>query len=343
MLLIKAVFMYNSAINKKVKASTFNNLISVIRKEIEKGRVSLERDVSNRKIAVMWRIGSYISIHILEHSEKVDYGDFLFDKLAEELNIGKRTLYRTVQFYKEYPEIVSPATQLTWSHYVILLSVKQSVKRKKYEKLIINKNLSKRQLQEIIRKEKLQISSKEHSQLKLLRGRPGVYRLKQIDGVLNLDCGFYTYLERLELSAVKNPENYVEYSNSSNYKSIEPDKFLLYTFKARITEVIDGDTVKALLYRGFGLKVIRTLRLRGIDAPDLQTKQGEKAKEYIQDKVLNLPFVIIKTYCRDIYLRYLTDVFYLPKTKDVYKVAKKGNYLNQELIDEGLAKRYWKW
>ena len=53
-----------------------------------------------------------------------------------------------------------------------------------------------------------------------------------------------------------------------------------------------------------------------------------------------LPFAIVKTYNRDKYRRYLADIFYLPDNKDVYAVAQKGMYLNQELIDEGLAERY---
>jgi hypothetical protein len=42
-------------------------------------------------------------------------------------------------------------------------------------------------------------------------------------------------------------------------------------------------------------------------------------------------------------LRYLVDVFYLPASDDVYDISANGNYLNQELIDEGLAERYWRW
>ncbi len=61
----------------------------------------------------MWRIGSYITTHILEHSEKANYGEKLFNNLSKELGIGKRTLYRTVQFHKQYPEFVSALTQLS--------------------------------------------------------------------------------------------------------------------------------------------------------------------------------------------------------------------------------------
>ena len=326
----------------KVNVSSFSDLVSVIRKEIEDGRVILERNVDNHKTIVMWRIGSYIQTHILEHFNKADYGDFVFKKLSEEFNMGKRTLYRTVQFYKEYPNSVSPVTLLSWTHYVILLSVNDKVKRSEYEKIVLKEKLSKRQLLELLRNDKLQLSSETPDEPELIRGRPGVYRIKEIGGIFKLDCGFYTYFNRPELTSIKNPESYIEYTDSSSYKFIDPDKSLLYTFKAKIAEVVDGDTVKALLDLGFGIMTLQTLRLRGINAKDLHTEEGFKAKEYIESKILNLPFVVIKTYSRDIYLRYLTDVFYTPKNVDVYAVARKGMHLNQELIDKGFAERYWK-
>ncbi len=329
--------------NKKIKVISFKDLLSVIRKEIETGRVILERDVNNHKTAVMWRIGSYIQTHILEHSEKADYGVYVFDNLSKELGIVKRTLYRTVQFYKEYPEPVSTLTRFTWSHYLILQTIKDNGKRLKYENLIQKENLSVRQFQEVVRKDKLELPSNSVIELKIQRSRPYVYRLKEIDGVINLDCGFYTHLKKPELININNLDTYIEYTDSSSYKLLEPDKSLLYTFKAKISEVVDGDTVKALLDIGFGITVLRTLRPRSINAKDLQTEQGRRAKEFIELKVLDLPFVVIKTYSRDIYLRYLADVFYLPDSKDVYAVAKQGKYLNQELMDEGLAEKYWRW
>ncbi len=329
--------------NEKVNVLLFKDLLSVIRKEIEEGRVVLERDVNNHKTAVMWRIGSYIHTHILEHSKKADYGVYVFDNLSKELTIGKRTLYRTVQFYKEYPELVSTLTRFTWSHYLILQTIKNNGKRLEYEKLIQKENLSVRQLQEIVKKDKSELPFKVQTEFSLKRGKPGVYRLKEIDGVINLDCGFYTYIKRPELSDYDNLETYIEYTAPSSYKLIEPDKSLLYTFKAKVSEVVDGDTVKALLDIGFGITVLRTLRLRGINAKDLNTVQGKKAKEFIVSNVLDLSFVVIKTFGRDFYLRYLADIFYLPDSKDVYNVAKKGKFLNHELIDKGLAEKYYKW
>ena len=40
------------------------------------------------------------------------------------------------------------------------------------------------------------------------------------------------------------------------------------------------------------------------------------------------------------YGRFLADVFYLPGEDDAEVVLAKGHYLNQELLDEGLAEIY---
>ena len=66
-----------------------------------------------------------------------------------------------------------------------------------------------------------------------------------MDVALNIDIGFYDYIERPELINIDNPDAYIEYTDPVSYKVIEPDKSVLYTFKAKIMEVVDGDTVKA--------------------------------------------------------------------------------------------------
>ncbi len=40
----------------------------------------------------------------------------------------------------------------------------------------------------------------------------------------------------------------------------------------------------------------------------------------------------------DKYARYLSDIFYLPGSKNPERVCSQGQFLNQELLDKGLAK-----
>jgi micrococcal nuclease len=118
----------------------------------------------------------------------------------------------------------------------------------------------------------------------------------------------------------------------------------LYTYRAWIVNVLDGDTVKAVIDLGFGVRSVQVLRLRGIDAPELVSQEGKEAKQALEamlqradsskpiaDSKTGVP-VLIKTVKSDKYDRYLADIFIADK---------KGNeiYLNNELLKQGLAIR----
>ena len=87
------------------------------------------------------------------------YGDNIIDEYSQKLvvEVGKkynrRTLFRMKQFYNMFSdEKVSPlATQLTWSHYTELLSIKDGNKLLYYINVAKNNSLSKRELREKIK------------------------------------------------------------------------------------------------------------------------------------------------------------------------------------------------
>ena len=67
---------------------------------------------------------------------------------------------------------------------------------------------------------------------------------------------------------------------------------------------------------------------------------GYRARQFVVEKMKNLKSVVLKTYRPDKYGRYLADLYYLPKESDPQTVAQEGRFLNQELLDEGLAGKY---
>lgn len=70
----------------------------------------------------------------------------------------------------------------------------------------------------------------------------------------------------------------------------------MYTYKAVCTKVIDGDTVELNVDLGFNIHNIIRGRLVGVDAPELFTGEkreaGKKAKEYLEQLVLNKPLTV---------------------------------------------------
>ena len=112
------------------------------------------------------RVITYYEIVKLLNEAGGKYGDNIINEYSKKLviEVGKkynrRTLFRMRQFYRTFSnEKVSPlVTQLTWTHYLVLLSVKDSNAVNYYIDQIFKRNLSKRQLQEVIK-------SKEYERL----------------------------------------------------------------------------------------------------------------------------------------------------------------------------------
>ena len=103
-----------------------------------------------------WLLGKRIAEEELKDTRQENYGKEIIIQLSKQLTakFGKgfesRNLYRFVQFYKMYPEILTTVlTQsfLSWSHYLILMQVISQDARKWYEDEAIKGMWSVRTLQ----------------------------------------------------------------------------------------------------------------------------------------------------------------------------------------------------
>jgi endonuclease YncB( thermonuclease family) len=110
-----------------------------------------------------------------------------------------------------------------------------------------------------------------------------------------------------------------------------------YTYPARVKSVIDGDTIWAVIDCGFDTFVREKLRFHRIDTPELGTPEGEKASRYVKRVLKASPHIVVCTHSYDKYARYLADIFYLPGVSSYERIGSDGLYLNQELLDKGLA------
>lgn len=113
------------------------------------------KDYSKERYKVM----TYFEIGKLLNEAGGKYGDNIIDTYSKKLvlEVGKkynrRTLFRMKQFYNMFSnEKVSPfATQLTWSHYIELLPIKDYNKMSYYLNISINQNLSRNDLRSRIK------------------------------------------------------------------------------------------------------------------------------------------------------------------------------------------------
>lgn len=136
-------------------------------------------------------------------------------------------------------------------------------------------------------------------------------------------------------------------------QAVKPTEQQLYTYVAQVIKTVDGDTMDLEIDVGFKLRQEHRVRLRGINCPEMETKEGQKAKRFVESELAACvvqkpgskgeyaprPVVVIKTYKQGMYGRYIADIIYLKGESNPENIVKYGKLLNQVLLDEGLAAR----
>lgn len=247
------------------------------------------------------------------------------------------------RFYLEYPNSAT-SRNLRWSHYVELMGIKDHAVRRNIEKRAEKEYLVSRDLRRIVREEKRAASGDEGDEKNTQNGRKKPRKSKKArlrplsniklftyrkapkerliaeEGYVAVDCGFYVY--RL-----------VPKSEAPRFTT-KPS----YAYTARVTTVIDGDTLRVSITLGFHTTSDERLRLRGINAAELETSQGRIAKKKVAALLPPGTMVVIRTHGKDTYGRYLADVWWNETgAEDSEDILEKGTYLNQYLVDIGIA------
>ncbi len=117
----------------------------------------------------------------------------------------------------------------------------------------------------------------------------------------------------------------------------------LHVYKTELDYVVDGDTLVVNIDLGFDVWVKKRLRLRGIDTPEqrsddpAEVKKAQEAKAFVEKRLKEGTTIIMQTFMVDLHGRFVADVFYLPGETNKEKIFAGGYFLNQQLLDEGLA------
>lgn len=109
-----------------------------------------------------------------------------------------------------------------------------------------------------------------------------------------------------------------------------------YIYTAKIVSVYDGDTMTAEVDLGFNVKMKMKLRLAEINTPELRGEEKEAgivARDYVRELVLGKEVIFESVKDKSgKYGRYLAKI---------YVDTEEGQlYLNDHLIQEGMAERY---
>lgn len=112
----------------------------------------------------------------------------------------------------------------------------------------------------------------------------------------------------------------------------------LHLYSGMLEKVVDGDTLIFFIDLGFDVWHRQRVRLRGIDAPERKSPEGERAKKFLEETLRGVYRFVIQTFRYDKYGRFVCDVFYLHGEGDKERIAREGVFLNEELVKHGHAR-----
>lgn len=154
------------------------SLINEIKQLVGGSKRKIIRDINNEIISIYWEIGKLI----LEKEKSVGVDNKsnreLIKDLSKELTVqlgkgyNRSNLTYMRLFYLEYSSGVTLSHQLSWSHYIELLKIDESLERNFYQHQAINENWSVRELRR-------QKDSALFQRLALSKDKDGILKLSK--------------------------------------------------------------------------------------------------------------------------------------------------------------------
>lgn len=129
--------------SKQSLSAPLENLLLDLHNMIDLTHKSIASAVNTGLTMLYWRVGNRIRKEILQ-DERAEYGQEIVVSLARQLvleygnGFTNKNLHRMIQFAELFPEeqiVVSLARQLSWTHFVTLIPLKDDLKRDFYAEM----------------------------------------------------------------------------------------------------------------------------------------------------------------------------------------------------------------
>ena len=141
---------------QKIQQYNTQSLIKDLRQIIEQARGQVAATANYAQTMMYWHIGERINREVLGN-QRAEYGKQIVAQVATQLQdeygrkgFESRNIRRMMQFAKEFPDfqIVSPlVSKLSWTHFLIVMALKDELQREFYLTLAATERWSKRTLQ----------------------------------------------------------------------------------------------------------------------------------------------------------------------------------------------------
>ena len=344
--------------NEPTATRQYHALREQIEGIISEARVHTRRTGEWARVETYWHIGDSVLTH-LGGQPRAEYGERVVANLSRDLGMSAPLLGEILLFRRCMP-VLYRGKQIGWTHIRAVLRLPTQEQRYYYLRAADRGAWTTRQLREAIETEAYRSHTdqpwavppdEDPHQGRPLQPRFGdlhTYRVvpsgDPTSDELFVDLGFGVTCQADLLGLEKTvPFQILTVSQDDGALTStgRTPSTRRYTYVAWVQRVIDGDTLIAVADLGFGHQT-RPLRfrLRGIDCPELKTLAGRNARAFVQEALSQVGFIVLTTHSTDAYGRYLADIRYLPEQTDPQVVRQRGRYLNKELLDEHLARRY---
>lgn len=307
-------------------------------------RAYLGAQGQQRAVRAYWEIGRRIVEHEQGGGNKGAYGKQVVGRLARDLTarFGKGFSAPLVFAMRKFAllwkaeELVEP---LSWVQYRALSRVRSPHARAELEVRVRQEGLGNRELLQVLQARRMQERGPGPG-LSKRPGRVGLYRLERAGtgDRAQLDAGFgikTTLPASWELPAGipdRAVVGVIGGSGTAGQLEVCTDlagDWERYTYPFRVKRVIDGDTLIGVLDLGLGMALEARFRLRGLDAAERGTLEGDAAREVLAALVCTDHALTAQSYGMDAYGRWLVDLS-----------RADGLFVNARLLEDGGVGRW---
>lgn len=138
--------------NSNFPSNTIEPLYKEVKQIIEESRNTVYRAANFAMVQTYWNIGKLIVEDEQKGAERAEYGKALVKELSTKLttygtNFSQRNLWYMRQFYQVFPKVNAVRSELSWTHYRMLLKVDNETARMYYMQSAVEQNWSTRDLE----------------------------------------------------------------------------------------------------------------------------------------------------------------------------------------------------
>lgn len=143
----------NSMTKKNLPVTTIESLYSNVKQIIEEARSTVYKTANFAMVQAYWHIGKLIIEEEQNGKQRAEYGQEVIKQLSEKLTksygkgFNERNLWYMKQFYQTWPKLNALRSELSWTHYRLLLKAERTDSRQFYMQEAIECNWSTRTLE----------------------------------------------------------------------------------------------------------------------------------------------------------------------------------------------------